>query len=293
MNRFLVFFLTTALLLSACGVVPVPARDAAPATEVPTAAPTAIPPTAIPTEVPPTTTPEPRTLTVFAAASLTDAFGDIGQAFEAANPGVTVKFNFAGSQTLRTQIEQGANVDVFASANIKEMDTLVAGKFIAENSAQVFLTNQLVVILPASNPAGLKELADLGKSGIKLVLAAKEVPVGNYSLQVLDKLDAKLGAGFKDKVLANIVSYENDVKQVVAKIQLGEADAGIVYLSDTVAAPELQKIDIPAENNVVAKYPLAALTASKQPEVAQTFIAYVLSTDGQATIKKWGFLPVK
>jgi molybdate transport system substrate-binding protein len=147
--------------------------------------------------------------------------------------------------------------------------------------------------MPASNPAGLKELADLSKSRLKLVLAAKEVPVGNYSLQVLDKLDVALGAGFKDKVLANVVSYENDVKQVVAKVQLGEADAGIVYSSDTVAAPDLQKIDIPAENNVVAKYPLAALTQSKNPELAQAFIAYVLSADGQAVLKKWGFLPVK
>ncbi len=293
MKRFLVFFLTAALLLSACGVVPVPARDAAPATEVPTAAPTAIPPTAAPTAVLPTATPEPRTLTVFAAASLTNAFGEIGKAFETVNPGVTVTFNFAGSQALRTQVEQGAQADVFASANTKEMDTLVTGNFVAAESAQVFLTNQLVVILPASNPAGLTALADLTKSGLKLVLAAKEVPVGNYALQVLDKLDVALGAGYKDKVLANVVSYENDVKQVVAKVQLGEADAGIVYLSDTVAAPELQKIEIPAENNVVAKYPLATLAESKNPELARAFIAYVLSTDGQATLKKWGFLPVK
>ena len=156
---------------------------------------------------------------------------------------------------------------------------------------KIFLTNQLVVIMPAKNPAGLKTLDDLAKSGVKLVLAAKEVPVGNYSLQVLDKLEATT-AGYKDKVLANVVSYENDVKQVVAKIQLGEADAGIVYLSDAVAAPELQKIDIPAESNVIAEYPMAVLSSSMNADLALLFIDQVFSVQGQATLKKWGFVPV-
>jgi molybdate transport system substrate-binding protein len=242
-----------------------------------------------------------QTLTVFAAASLTNAFSEIGRGFEAAHPGVTVKFNFGGSQTLRTQIEQGAQADVFASANTKEMDALVTGKFVAADTAKIFLTNQLVVIMPAKNPAGIAGLADLAKPGLKLVLAAKEVPVGNYALQVLDKLDAALGAGYKNNVLKNVVSYENDVKQVVAKIQLGEADAGIVYSSDTVAAPGLHKIVIPAENNVIARYPLAAISQTNpatgattgNSDLAQAFIAYVLSPDGQTILQKWGFLPVK
>lgn len=234
-----------------------------------------------------------KSLVIFAAASLTDAFSEIGSNFEAANPGVAVKLNFAGSQTLRTQIEQGAKADVFASANIKEMDALVEGNFVAVESPQIFLTNRLVVILPSDNPAGLKTLADLTGAGIKLVLAAKEVPVGNYSLQVLDKLGETLDLEFKDKVLANVVSYENDVRQVVTKIQLGEADAGIVYMSDTVAAPELKIMDIPAESNVVASYTLAVLTQSENREQAQNFVDYVLSTDGQAVLKKWGFLPVR
>lgn len=270
-KRLTMLFLTLALVLSACSA--------------PTVAPVAT--------MEASATVAPQTLTVFAAASLTSAFGEMGKAFEAANPGVTVKFNFGGSQTLRTQIEQGAQADVFASANAKEMDTLVTGTLVSTDAAKVFLTNQLVVILPAKNPAGLKTLADLSKPGLKLVLAAKEVPAGNYALQVLDKLDKSIGAGFKDKVLANVVSYENDVKQVVAKIQLGEADAGIVYVSDSVAVPELQKIDINAENNVIAKYPIAALSKSSNPALAQAFIAYVLSDEGQATLKKWGFLPVK
>lgn len=236
---------------------------------------------------------EPQTLTVFAAASLTDAFEEIRTAFEAVHPDVEVQLNFAGSQALRTQIEQGAQADVFASANSQEMDALVAGNFIAAGAPQIFLTNQLVVILPASNPAGLVELSDLSRSGLKLILAAQEVPVGNYFLQALDKLGAALGEGFKDKVLANVVSYESDVKQVVVKVQLGEADAGIVYTSDAVAAPELQRIEIPIENNVVARYPLAVLTQSKHPDLAQAFIEFVLSAEGQSILKKWGFFPVK
>jgi molybdate transport system substrate-binding protein len=291
MKHLLIFFLAFALLLSACGAPATSVPTAVPATDSPTLAPTTAP-TLAPTEKP-TTPSEPKELTVFAGASLTNAFGEIGNAFEAANPGVSVKFNFGGSQALRTQVEQGALADVFASANTKEMDALVTGKYVAVDSAKIFLTNQLIVIMPAKNPAGLSALDDLSKPGLKLVLAAKEVPVGNYALQVLDKLDTTIGAGFKDKVIKNVVSYENDVKQVVAKVQLGEADAGIVYTSDTVAAPDLQKLEIPAENNVVAKYPLAALSQTKSPELAQAFVDFVLSENGQSILQKWGFLPVK
>lgn len=236
---------------------------------------------------------EPRTLTVFAAASLTDAFGEMEKNFEAANPSVTVTFNFAGSQALRTQIEQGAPVDVFASANSKEMDALVGGKFIAEGTPQLFLTNKLVVILPAGNPAGVEKLEDLAKPGLKLVLAAEEVPVGNYSRQSLEKMNGSFGADFKDKVLANLVSNEDNVKQVVAKVQLGEADAGIVYTSDAVAAPDLKAIEIPTELNIIAKYPIAALSKSDNADLAGAFVAYVLSPEGQAILKKWGFGPAQ
>ena len=253
------------------------------ATPAPTSAPTTIP----------TNAPEPRTLTVFAAASLTDAFSEIGKIFEAANPGVTITFNFAGSQALRTQIEEGAPADVFASASGKEMDTLVKSAFVTEGIPQVFLTNKLVVIMPADNPAKLNSLADLANSGIKIVLAAEEVPVGNYARQSLDLMNGSFGADFKNKVLANVVSNEDNVKQVVAKVQLGETDAGIVYTSDAVAAPELQTIEIPTELNVIAKYPIAPLVKSANTDLAQAFIAYVLSTDGQAILQKWGFAPAK
>lgn len=235
---------------------------------------------------------KPRTLTVYAAASLTDAFTEMGKAFDASHPGVTVAFNFGGSQNLRTQIEQGAAADVFASANTREMDTLLSEKLVEAGAPKVFLTNQLVMILPKNNPAALTSLADLAKPGVKIVLAAEEVPAGRYTRQVLDNLDAQFGADYKAKVLANVVSNEDNIRQAVTKVQLGEADASIVYVSDAVAAPELQKIEIPADVNVIAQYPIAALVKSANPDLANEFIAYVLSPNGQATLKKWGFTPV-
>jgi molybdate transport system substrate-binding protein len=235
---------------------------------------------------------ESRTLTVFAAASLTDAFTEIGANFETANPGVTVTLNFAGSQALSTQILEGAPADVFASANTTQMDAVVMGGFVAQDAPQAFLTNALVIIVPEDNPAGVDSVGDLADSDLKLVLAAEEVPVGRYSREAFDLMNTQYGSDFKDKVLANVVSNEDNVKQVVAKVQLGEADAGIVYTSDAVAAPELPTIEIPVEMNVIAAYPIAPLLASDNPELAAAFVEYVLSPKGQVVLQKWGFGPV-
>jgi len=283
MKRFSSLILLLAILLAGCSPAATPAPTTVLATEEPTSIPTTVS----------TTAPESRTLTVFAAASLTDAFTEIGKNFEAVNSSVTVTFNFAGSQALRTQIEEGAPADVFASASGKEMDTLVKSALVTEGVSQIFLNNKLVVILPADNPAKLNSLEDLTNSGVKIVLAAEEVPVGNYARQSLDLMNGSFGADFKDKVLENVVSNEDNVKQVVAKVQLGEADAGIVYTSDAVAAPELQTIEIPTELNVIAKYPIAPLVKSANTDLAQAFIAYVLSADGQAVLQKWGFALAK
>ena len=234
----------------------------------------------------------PHTLTVYAAASLTDAFTEIGKAFEAEHSGVTVVFNFGGSQNLRTQIEQGAPADVFASANLKEMDTLVAQNLIHADASQSFLTNRLVVILSKGNPAGIVSLEDLGNPNLKLVLAAEEVPAGRYARQVLENLNRMFGADYKDKVMANVVSNEDNIRQAVTKVQLGEADASIVYVSDATAVPELQQIEIPLDVNVLAEYLIAPLANSTSPELANQFITYVLSPAGQATLLKWGFTPV-
>jgi molybdate transport system substrate-binding protein len=245
-----------------------------------------------PTTVSSANAPEPRTLTVFAAASLTDVFTEIGSSFEAAHPEVKVTFNFAGSQALRTQIEEGAPADVFASANTKEMDTLAAENFVAQDIPQIFLTNKLIVILPADNPANIGKLEDLAMPGIKLVLAAEDVPVGKYARQALDQMNGPFGTDFKDKVLSNVVSNEDNVKQVVTKVLLGEADAGIVYTSDAVAAPNLKTIEIPTTLNVIAQYPIAPLIRSANADLASQFVEYILSTEAQDTLKKWGFYPI-
>jgi molybdate transport system substrate-binding protein len=173
------------------------------------------------------------------------------------------------------------------------MDALISGSYVTQDAPKIFLNNKLVVILPASNPAGLATLQDLAKPGIKLVLAAEEVPVGKYAHQALEAMNGQFGNDFKDKVLANVVSNEDNVKQVVAKVQLDEADAGIVYTSDAIAAPELKTIEIPAELNVIAKYPIAPLTKSANADLAKAFIGYVLSSDGQAVLQKWGFAPAQ
>jgi molybdate transport system substrate-binding protein len=269
MKRTFLFILSIAISLSACG--PTLARN--PASKPTIAA---------------------RTLTVFAAASLNGAFTELGKSFETSHPGVKVAFNFAGSQTLSAQLLQGASADVFASANHTEMDRLVSNGLVASNVPKDFVTNRLVVILPPNNPAGLASLADLARPGLKLVLADVSVPAGKYARQVLDNLskDASYSPDFSSKVLANVVSNETDVEVVVTKVQLGEADAGIVYISDSVAFPHLKTISIPDNYNVIAKYPIAVLAEDPQPDLAAEFVDTVLSPDGQAILKKWGFTPV-
>lgn len=249
------------------------------------APPTAATPAAAPLQTPIVS----RTLTVFAASSLLDAFSEMGRAFEAAHPGVTVTFNFDGSQTLRTQLEQGAAADVFAAANQKEMAAAAAASLMDIASEKIFASNSLVVVLPPGNPANVSSLADLARPGLMLVLAAPEVPAGAYARAALDKLEVQYGAGYKANVLANVISDEHNVKQALAKVLLGEADAGIVYSTDARAAPDLPTMPIPPEANVVAVYPIAVLKASSQPDIAAAFVAFVLSPEGQAVMQKWGF----
>ncbi len=283
-NKILATLLLAMLALSACA----PKATATPVvnTPVPTEAPTALP----------TATAEPVTLTVLAAASLTESFTEIGAAFEAQNPGVTVVFSFAGSQALAEQINQGADVDVFASASKKYMTAVVDGGRVTADDAKTFAQNRLVVIFPKDNPAGLAELKDLAKAGIKLVLAAQAVPVGQYSLDFLDKAsaDPAFGATFKDDVLKNVVSYEDNVKAVLTKVSLGEADAGIVYVTDITsdANDKVTRIDIPDALNTIATYPIAPISNSKNAEVAKAFVDFVLSTEGQQILAKYNFITV-
>ncbi len=234
-------------------------------------------------------------LTVFAAASLTDSFTAIGQKFEAANPGTKVTFNSAGSNDLAAQIGKGAPADVFASANLAQLNGLVKSGQIAEGSSRTFARNRLVVIVPVTNPARLTTLADLARPGLKLVLADKSVPVGQYALDFLDRAsaDPSFGSTYKANVVKNVVSYEQDVKAVVSKISLGEGDAGVVYVTDVTpaVADKLGKIAIPDALNTVAAYPIGPIKGSKQLALAHKFVDFLLSADGQAILAQWGFLP--
>ncbi len=261
----------------------------APATEAP--APAAV----SATEAPAQPAPAGKTLTVLAAASLTESFTELGKTFEAQHPEVKVAFSFAGSQQLAQQLDQGAPADVFASASKKYMDAAVTSNRVGKDVAKPFVYNRLVVIYPKDNPAGLKELKDLAKPGLKLDFAAKEVPVGQYSLDFLDKAvkDPAFGGMFKDDVLKNVVSYEENVKAVLTKVTLAEADAGIVYLSDISqeAAGKVGKLDIPVALNVIATYPIAPIQDSQNPELAQAFVDLVLSPDGQKVLEKYNFIP--
>ncbi len=237
---------------------------------------------------------ETITLNVFAAASLTDAFGEIGEAFGTANPGTEVIFNFAGSNQLATQIGQGAPADVFASANGTQMIAAIDSGRIISGTQRTFVRNRLVVITPGDNPARLTTLQDLAIPGVKVVFAAAEVPVGQYTQTFLDKAEgsATLGTGYKEAVIANVVSYEANVRAVLTKVTLGEADAGVVYTSDVgAAAEEVMQIEIPDELNTIAGYPIAPLADSAQPEMAQQFIDYVLASAGQQVLARYGFIP--
>ena len=228
-------------------------------------------------------------ITVFAAASLTDAFKAIGKQFQSENPGTKVTFSFAGSSALATQINQGAPADVFASADPNEMK-VVTDQGGAENPV-TFATNVPVVVVPKDDTE-VQSFEELAKPGLKLVLAAPTVPIGNYARTIFTNATGPNGvsATFSDDVLKNLVSNETDVKAVLAKIEVGEADAGVVYTTDAATVKDdVKTIDIPQQYNVVAHYPLAALKESGHLDVAKAFVQYVMSDAGQTILKRYGF----
>lgn len=233
---------------------------------------------------------------VFAAASLTESFNDIARQFEEANPGVSVVLNLAGSQQLAHQLSQGAPADVFASADEEQMTAAIQVGRVRSGKQQPFAGNQLSLIIPANNPGGLRTLSDLARPGLHIVLAAPEVPAGRYAKMFIDAAadDPGFGPIFKERVMANIVSYEENVRAVLSKVRLGEADAGIVYHSD--AAPnlagEINELPIPEELNVLATYSIAPLSNSESPQLARKFIDFVLSAEGQDTLAGNGLKPV-
>jgi molybdate transport system substrate-binding protein len=219
-------------------------------------------------------------INVFAAASLTASFNALGVAFHQAHPGVGVNFNFAGTPTLVTQIEQGAPADVFASADSDNMTKLTTDGF-TSGASQVFARNQLEIVVAPGNPKGITGLADLAKPGLIYISEGPTVPAGKYSLQALSAAGVKVTPK----------SLETSVTAVISKIELGEADAGIVYTTDIQAAgSKVAGVQIPAANNVIATYPIVSVKGTKYPDVAKAFIDYVVSATGQSTLATFGFL---
>ena len=249
-----------------------------------------------------------RELTVFAASSLTEAFSELGALFEKNHPGVKVSANFAGAQTLATQILLGARADLFAAPRSRALDRLVKAKVVMPGTVQTFARSRLVLVVPAKNPGRIERLADVGKSGIKLVVAGPEVPLGERTLLVLESLSGRpeFGSQFKREVLRNVVSHEENVKGVLSKVMMGEADAGFVWAATL--KPEVRKkvqaIAIPDWADPFGEYQIVMLKEGPpafptesgragRRELAEAFIKLLFSPEGQRVLKKHNFMPMR
>jgi molybdate transport system substrate-binding protein len=218
------------------------------------------------------------TVTVFAAASLTESFGTLGKQFEAAHPGVTVRFNFAASSALAESISQGAPADVFASASPKNMDSVV--KSGDAGDPKTFVKNVMEIVVPPANPGAVNSLSDLTKSGLKIALCQPQVPCGTTAQKVFDNA----------KITVKPVTLGPDVKAVLTAVELGVVDAGVVYKTDVQAAgAKVRGIEIPAEQNASTSYPIATLTKAPNAAAARAFVDYVLSAAGTEVLTGAGF----
>ncbi len=236
-------------------------------------------------------------LHVLAAASLADVFREIGTAFEASHPGTTVDFSFGGSNQLRMQLEQGSPGDVYAAADALQMDTAVASGVVDASSVRVFAHNGLALIVPKENRAGITSLSDLARPGLKIVVAEQSVPVGNYTLKLLEhaRTDPAFGADYANGVKANIVSYEQNVAAVVAKIALNEADAGFAYLSDAAGSngSQLVVISVPAGLQQHTDYLAAVTTGTPREALAAQFVEYLAAHEAVSRLALRGFIVPK
>lgn len=226
-------------------------------------------------------------LVVFAAASLREAFTSLRAGFTAKHPGVELAFSFAGSQQLRAQIEHGAEVDVFASADVRHLEELAAAELVGRPT--VFAHNEPVVVV-APDAAGLVRSFDELPRAERIVVGAAEVPIGRYTTQILERAARARGDELRARIEAKVVSRELDVRQALSKVMLGEAQAGVVYRTDARAAGErVRVVPIPPELNVVAVYPIAVVAASARPKLAAAWIEHVLSPEGQRLLGEAGF----
>ena len=232
-----------------------------------------------------------QTLTIYAATSLTDAFEELAAVFLENHPETDIVFNFASSSKLAAQLLAGAPADIFASANSSQMDLVVADGRISEGAVQSFATNRLVLIAPADNPAEISGIEDLGSKTLLLVLAVTGTPIRDYTNAMFASHNDEYGDDFAKRALGNLVSEESNVRQVVARIALGEADAGIVYQTDVTDEVRDDVIRFPIEDrhNQIASYPVAALDDTAIPELSEAFIVFLRSDDGQSILGAFGF----
>ena len=230
---------------------------------------------------------EPGELSVYAASSLTEAFGELEEIFESAHPSVDVSITFAGSQVLRLQIEQGAPADVFASANMDHMQALVDSGLVEEG--HVFAQNDLVIIVPPDNPAAIEELGDLGEAQ-RLVIGTASVPAGQYAREILRRAAPSHEEGFEAIVMSRVVSEESNVRLARAKVELGEADAAIVYRTDAGSSDRVRVVEIPRELNVIANYPIGVVPAGGARDAADAWVRLVGSAEGRSVLERHGFI---
>jgi molybdate transport system substrate-binding protein len=231
-------------------------------------------------------------LTVFGAASLRNALEALAAAYEDTSPGVTFTISTDSSAALATQIQQGAPADVFLSADTTNPQKL-ADAGLAAGDPIVFALNALTVIVPSGNPAGIQTPADLARPGVRVIAAGDEVPITRYAVQLVENLAAEPGypADFVAAYTSNIVSREDNVRAVAAKIELGEGDAGIVYATDAIATDSVEAIEVPDSANVPARYAGVVVAASANREAAEAFLAWVAGPQGQAVLADFGFRP--
>jgi molybdate transport system substrate-binding protein len=229
---------------------------------------------------------------VFAAASLTNALEDLGGPWTAAHPGSDLILTFDASSALRAQVEEGAIADVFVSADTKNAQAIVDG-CLAPGPIVPFAGNSLVIVVPTGNPAGIETPADLAASGVRVVAAGPEVPISGYARQVIANLAAlpDYPSGFASAVAANTVSEEDNVRAVLAKIQLGEGDVAIVYVTDAASSDDVQRVAIPDGANVLAAYAAVAVGSATQLALATEFLAFLLGPEAQGVLAGHGFLP--
>lgn len=228
-----------------------------------------------------------RELLVFAASSLTDAFTEVARAFESEQRGVRVLLSFGPSQALRAQIENGAEPQLYASANETHVEALVAQGLV--KAPATFAVNRLVIVVPKDNPAQITSIAELTRAK-RLVLSQPNVPAGAYALQCLRRASEELGTAFAEGVDASVVSRESNVRQTLAKVVLGEADAAVVYASDAVAAGDaVATIEIPEAFNVTASYPIAVVDESAHTDLSGAFVALLRSEAGRTILERHGF----